>query len=1606
MCSPQGIIDNIIGKAMDAAFQGMKCAIHYKKNHKDLKDEMEKFEEYRKDIIERKVEEAQNRGEDILAVVLSWRREADKMTQDFDNFMQQCTREESMLCFACLCPNFIRRYRLSKQAQEKKDKVSKLKQEGDFDEIALPKPPPPELPFPCNYDYEIVDSRASVFKAVVNALKDSKVTMIGVHGTGGIGKTTLVKEVSKQLKEDRTFDEVVMAVVSKDAIVSKIQSQLVCSLNLDLINATTEKQISYKLWHRLNNGKKNLVILDDIWKEVNLKDIGIPITDGNKGCKVMITSRNKDCKVVITSEINKVVDRDFALPLLPELEAWALFKKVAGNSVDSPELRLVAEEVCKECEGLPVAINALGAALKDKKISAWKTALVKLKKSMINEIEEIGPVYNSLKLSYEQLKSSDAKKCFLLCCLFPENAEISIDDLTRLCTATSLLHQNPYALEEARDAVCTAVGTLKTRYLLLDDTVEDVVKMHDIIRDVGISIAKAYLVVHGVVPEWPKRREYKSYSAISIRSQSMGELPNELACPKLRILMLESNNRSLLKVPDGFFNGMKELEVIDFKEMCMPPLPSSLPKLENLRMLCLNKCKLSDIAVLKDLPCTLEMLSLQGSDIKVLPLEIRRLTRLRLLDLRDCVHLRVIPHGVISNLTFLEELYFSSAFNQWDRKKTSGNVSLDELSSLTRLTTLHVLIPKDMLFPKEFSLNFENLVRFKIFIVDSQFYGYGENSERFLKLEGIPLKDELNTLVEKADELHLSGVRGLVNVLHNRGGEGFLNLKYLKVKSCYDLVDPLLDKPEWSMQQSRSFNKLTTLIIRDCRLEYLFSLSIVRELFQLQQLHVSDCEILEEIVGFEGEEDEDELIYFSKLKHIKLSDLPNLTSFYPKLEKTETTVGNSSIHVQSLFNEKVAFPALERLEINLCSQITDVWDKKMLPANSFLQLRVMEVRRCNNLVNVFQSHMVSRLQNLQEVVIINCYYMEVIISKKGEEEGDERAEPNDNIVLPQLRKLELEGLLNLKSFCTTRSEEGLLFNHKVAFPALERLEINLCSQITDVWDKKMLPANSFFQLRDMEVRKCDNLVNVFQSNMVSRLQNLQEIVISCCSDMEVIISKEREEEGDEGAEPNDNIVLPQLRNLELKWLENLESFCTTRSELVGFLFNHKVEFPALETLKIDDCSQITDVWDKKMLPANSFFQLRHMTVCRCDNLVNVFQSNMVSQLQNLQEVFISNCPDMEVIISKKGEEEGDEEAKPNDNIVLPQLRNLYLGSLNNLKSFFTTRSEAGLLFNHEVEFPALKWLEIDRCSQIIDVWDKKMLPANSFFQLRHVIVRECDNLVNVFQSNMVSRLQNLQELFISRCPDMEMIISKKGEEEGGEGVEPNDNIVLSQLRNLELKGLENLKSFCAARSEEGLLFNHKVAFPKLTELRLDNHLKEIFREGIYAEEECIALGEEQNSEEEDSNDKWGHCAEDDERGMQRLLIYEYMPNKSVQDHLASRFQTPLPRITRLKIAQDASRGLVYLHEGMEFQVVETVGYAAPEYIQTGHLTAKSDVWSYGAFLYELVTGGHPMDRNRPKNEQKLLEWVLPHLSDMKKFELILDPRLNGTRSSLPKSLQP
>ncbi|KAJ4749213.1 Protein kinase superfamily protein [Rhynchospora pubera] len=80
------------------------------------------------------------------------------------------------------------------------------------------------------------------------------------------------------------------------------------------------------------------------------------------------------------------------------------------------------------------------------------------------------------------------------------------------------------------------------------------------------------------------------------------------------------------------------------------------------------------------------------------------------------------------------------------------------------------------------------------------------------------------------------------------------------------------------------------------------------------------------------------------------------------------------------------------------------------------------------------------------------------------------------------------------------------------------------------------------------------------------------------------------------------------------------------------------------------------------------------------------------------------------------------------------------------------------------------------------------------------------------------------------------------------------------------------------------------------------------------------------------------------------------------------------------------------------RVMGTQGYAAPEYLATGHLTTKSDVYSFGVVLLELLSGRRAIDKNRPQGEHNLVEWARPYLRNKRKIIRVLDRRLEGQYS--------
>ncbi|KAJ8486300.1 hypothetical protein OPV22_018785 [Ensete ventricosum] len=180
----------------------------------------------------------------------------------------------------------------------------------------------------------------------------------------------------------------------------------------------------------------------------------------------------------------------------------------------------------------------------------------------------------------------------------------------------------------------------------------------------------------------------------------------------------------------------------------------------------------------------------------------------------------------------------------------------------------------------------------------------------------------------------------------------------------------------------------------------------------------------------------------------------------------------------------------------------------------------------------------------------------------------------------------------------------------------------------------------------------------------------------------------------------------------------------------------------------------------------------------------------------------------------------------------------------------------------------------------------------------------------------------------------------------------------------------------------------------------------------------------------------GYCVEDGEL----LLVYEYMTRGSLESHLFRKgesFET-LSWSLRLRIAIGAARGLAFLHTSekeviyrdfkaanilldsnytaklsdfgmakngpadgdthLTTRVVGTMGYAAPEYMTTGRLYVKSDVYGFGVVLLEMLTGLRVLDTNRPISQRNLVDYARPLLSGRRKLARLMDRRLEGQYS--------
>ncbi|GAB2215614.1 hypothetical protein Droror1_Dr00020003 [Drosera rotundifolia] len=161
--------------------------------------------------------------------------------------------------------------------------------------------------------------------------------------------------------------------------------------------------------------KNSLLILDDVWEDFMLEEVGIP-----DGFKMLITTRRRD--VCLRMECEKIVK----VKCLSKEDSWELFQEILGGvyHILSQEGKAIARSISEKCAGLPLGIKMVAASFRGvDDIHQWRTALTELTIPSRHHEHMENKVWPSLKLSFDRLNDMLVQKCFLYCALYPEDTE-------------------------------------------------------------------------------------------------------------------------------------------------------------------------------------------------------------------------------------------------------------------------------------------------------------------------------------------------------------------------------------------------------------------------------------------------------------------------------------------------------------------------------------------------------------------------------------------------------------------------------------------------------------------------------------------------------------------------------------------------------------------------------------------------------------------------------------------------------------------------------------------------------------------------------------------------------------------------------------------------------------------------------------------------------------------------------------------------------------------------------------------------------------------------------------------------------------------------------
>ncbi|MBA0794112.1 hypothetical protein Gohar_018470 [Gossypium harknessii] len=524
-------------------------------------------------------------------------------------------------------------------------------------------------------------------------LRRDRETIFFVLTSEVIGRDEEKKRIVKMLTQDDPAEEdmPVLPIVGIRGLGKTALTKLVFN------DAAVDAHFELKQWEALQeylNGKKYLLILDNVWNEDNRKWVEFKnlLAGGASGRRIVVTTRSNR-----VAEITGTIPCHY-LKAFPYEKSLSLFLKFAfkkGKEKQHPNLVKIGQAIVKKCQGIPLVVKVLGSSLFFK-TSEQEWTLVRDSERW-KLMEKDNEIVSVMKLSCDQL-SPQLKQCFAYYSLYPKDYCFNELDLIAFWMAHGLLespskNENPYDIVSKNE--CCVVNSFEEntapgirhvwlinfdqnpseflnrfghlRSLRLPDFdksfIETCLKRFQCLRMLDLSESTLQ-----VLPKWIGYLKHLRFLDLS-NCPSIKKLPNSL-CELHKLQTLNFHGCGQIEELPKYMRYMVSLNFLSLTTQQQDPGGNGLQHLKSLQLLVIYGCP----------------------NLKYLFQEIQELTSLNTLVIAACKNLVSLPLG-LENLTALQSLIIADC-EQLDLSRTQGFQEKVEEDGFSLLSLGIVNLPK------------------------------------------------------------------------------------------------------------------------------------------------------------------------------------------------------------------------------------------------------------------------------------------------------------------------------------------------------------------------------------------------------------------------------------------------------------------------------------------------------------------------------------------------------------------------------------------------------------------------------------------------------------------------------------------------------------------------------------------------------------------------------------------------------------------------------------------------------------------------------------------------------------------------------------------------